>query len=84
MGTESLRLCQGLPCGGWARSNTAAQTVDRELKPVLDDGITANKEERDGESRWEKLRRVLVAALLSTVLFFLIMCVFNCRIFLSN
>ena len=84
MGTESLRLCQGLPCGGWARSNTAAQTVDRELKPVLDDGITANKEERDGESRWEKLRRVLVAALLSTVFFFLIMCVFNCRIFLSN
>ena len=60
MGTESLRLCQCLPCGGWVRSNTAAQTVDRELKHVLDNGV---KEERDGESRWETLRRVLVAAL---------------------
>ena len=67
MGTESLRLCQCLPCGGWVRSNTAAQTVDRELKHVLENGV---KEERDGESRWDKLRRVLVAALLSTVLFF--------------
>ena len=56
-----------MPCGGWARSNTAAQTVDRELKHVLENGV---KEERDGESRWDKLRRVLVAALLSTVLFF--------------
>ena len=70
MGTQSLRLCQCLPCGGWARSNTAAQTVDGELKPVLDNGVTVNEKERDRESRWEKLRRVLVAALLSTVLFF--------------
>ena len=67
MGTQSLRLCQCLPCDGWARSNTA---VDRELKPVLDNGVTVNEKERDGETRWEKLRRVLVAALLSTVLFF--------------
>ena len=74
MGTQSLRLCQCLPCGGLARtrarSNTAAQTVDRELKPVLDNGVTVNEKERDRESRWEKLRRVLVAALFSAVLFF--------------